>query len=708
MRLQLTMAAALLTAMVSHAGTVSVDSVAVAADSIQDHVLQEVVVEARTQRVIDKGVAYMPSKRARQAAIDAVGLLRLMNIPQLDITPGSMSVKTMAGKDVAMFIDYLSATEADLNGLRPEDVLRIEVLEYPDDPRFNSQPNVVNFIMRKLEWGGYTKLTATGNTLNVDRLDGTLYSKFVYKDWTFDANAGSLISYNGHTYGSSRHEVFRDVDFGGRHYDVIDRYSASCDGAVERGNSQWTTLRASYRTDATVIVHSVSFFRSATPTDRDVSMVTFTDDVIAPSKGVTDDRWQTLSPSIRGYYFFRLPKDNTLLASWSFNHGGTRRNSSYALGALSPIVNGNSEESYSPNLSMQYSKKLRHNNTFRTSLMSYNTWFRTGYSGSYNGCQRLLSSENMMFLEYMQAWNCGINLYSRVGVSYVLGRVNGDTSLEQWNPRLGFQLSYKINDRHSASFEGWWGNSHPHPSTANSALVQSNELLWLQGNPDMRNTLFVMVGAHYNFIPCNVFSMSAAAEYEGNPSKPAWEFFTMAGHDGVIRRQINSGDFHSYSAWLSGTLKLFDNSLSVNTTVKARRVVLTGVDAQSDNMFSAKIQAGYYLKKFVFTLYYQSPQTLFGPWQNGVRYRHKSTYGLEVGFNTGNFKLSAQFNNWFDSNRLYEAFDSPYYSVHGWMESEELSRSLSLTLSYTLPYGKKVNQGNELDNSGGSNSAILK
>lgn len=148
-------------------------------DSIGTQTLDEVVVESRTQHVIDQGVEYIPSKKTRKSAIDASNLLDLMNIPQLDITPGSLAVKTYTGKDVAMFIDFKEATEEDLQGLRPEDVLRVEVLQYPQDPRFRGQANVVNFIMRKYDWGGYTKLTLTGNTLSVDRGNGLLYSKFV-------------------------------------------------------------------------------------------------------------------------------------------------------------------------------------------------------------------------------------------------------------------------------------------------------------------------------------------------------------------------------------------------------------------------------------------------------------------------------------------------------------------------------------------------
>lgn len=676
-------------------------------DTLKIQELNEVVVEARTQRIVKNGVEYIPAKMIKKAAIDATQLLDLMNVPQLDITPGSMSVKTYAGKDVGMFIDYKEATTEDLQGLRPEDVLRVEVLQFPEDPRFGGQANVVNFIMRKYEWGGYTKLTTIGNTLSIDRGEGILYSKFVKGNWTLDANATGTITHND-KFREYNVETFRDINIGNRHYDEIIRTTQSGENYLQQSNTQSVSFRAAYETKSTEIIHSISYNRIGNPLTRNISQVNFSEVVFSASSALSNESGQTISPRLRGYYYFALPKNNSLIASWSFSYGSTRRNSVYQLGDLTPIVNNNKETSYAPVVTVQYSKKFSHDNTFRTSLMSYNTIYRTYYDGSYNGLQKLLSSENMMFLEYMQNWHCGLSLYSRLGVSYVIGCLNGVNTLEQWNPRLGVQLQYKINDKNSASIEGWWGNNHPTPASSNSAIVQSNELLWLQGNPGLRNTTFITASASYTFVPTNKLNLSATAEYYGFLNKTAHEYFSLARYDGLIRKEINSGDFHNYSAYLSATLKLFDNSLSLRGSAQIKRMVGSGIDAQSMNLIMANLQANYYYQNFSFILYYQTPKKNLAPFDYGVRYHYKSTYGLLANYSIGDFKLGLRLQNWFNKYEYYSDFDSERYSSHGWQWSSDLARSIQLTLSYTFPYGKKVKRNNEIQTSIESNSAILK
>ena len=202
--------------------------------------------------------------------------------------------------------------------------------------------------------------------------------------------------------------------------------------------------------------------------------------------------------------------------------------------------------------------------------------------------------------------------------------------------------------------------------------------------------------------------MSATAEYHGFLNKTAHDYFLLSEYDGLIRKEINSGDFHRYSGYLSATLKLFDNSLSLKASGQAERMVASGIDAQSMNLIAANFQANYYFKNFSFILYYQTPNKNLAPFDYGFRYHYKSTYGILANYATGDFKAGLQFRNWFNSNRYYSDFDSNRYSAHGWVWSSSLARSIQFTLSYTFSYGKKVKRNNEISESQSAESAILK
>lgn len=677
-------------------------------DSIANTELEEVVVHGRTQKVIKYGVEYTPDKQTKKAAIDATGLLSLMQLPQLRVSPGSSTVTTSAGQSVSYFIDYVPASQQDLAGLRPEDVLKVEVLDYPGDPRFNSAQHVVHYRMIQYEWGGYTKFSLFGRMPHSESIDGSAYSKFVYKGWTFDVSLGGSGSHNDKNLTNSV-EQFRDLEFMGRHYDEITRTTRMGDNYLYKSNSLWTTARARYQKQNMLIQHTLYFTRSGMPESRYEQEVLFSIPELSSLPARSSTKSQSLTPGIGGYYFFSLPHGQSLQANWDMSYSRTHRNSLYRLQGFDGIINNNQEDTYAPSFNASYSKRFAYNNTFRTSVMSYNTIYDTKYLGSYQDKQKVTSSENMLFLEYMQYWKFGLSLYSRVGASYVIGRVNGKNTLHQWNPRLGLQLQWQVNRNHSVSLEGWWGNSHPQASTSNSATVQSNELMWLKGNPDLKNVIFAQSTLGYNFIPNNVFSMSANLQYEGNYDKLAYRYFTEPEHDGLIRSYINSGNAHAYRAILGAGLSLLNGKLKLSANGNASNVVLTGSDAQHLTTVSGYAEMQFFLGNFSTQLFYNSPYKNLNGYSMGEIAASKSFYGIVANYALGGWKFRIQYNNWFNSHiYTHNYYKSALYSSNTYNWDGSLNHTVNLSVTYTFSYGKKILHDDEVGNKGSAGSAILK
>ena len=129
-------------------------------DSLTVNELGEITVVADAQYTSATKTVYIPSKKEKSTASDGVSLLSRMNIPQLSVNPIKATVMTADNQGVSLYINFHPATDEDVSGLNPEDIKRVEYLDFPTDPRFQRAQHVVNFITQSYIYGGYTKLNA--------------------------------------------------------------------------------------------------------------------------------------------------------------------------------------------------------------------------------------------------------------------------------------------------------------------------------------------------------------------------------------------------------------------------------------------------------------------------------------------------------------------------------------------------------------------
>ena len=666
--------------------------------------LQEIVVEGRTQRIIEGGVEYIPDKKTKKFATDAISLLSNMMIPQLNITSAN-AVKTRTGSTVKIFIDYVEATDADTQGLRPEDVLRVEVLDYPVDPRFRQEEHVVNFIMRKYEWGGYTKLMSSGRLLFNDKIWGGLYQKFSYKNWLFDLNASGDGTWANDNEEYSK-ETFRDFDFKGNHYAEASRIS-STDRYRTRDNNQNASLRVSYGNDRMYLGHTVSFSRYGMPSSDKYSHVEYDGLPIATDIALESKKSQSTHSWITGNYWFALPDDNNLQADWTMGFAGMRERRSYYMGNLDPMLNDNHLKFYYPHLSVTHSKNFGHGNTIGARIYSSYYIHDTRYNTYTESRIRSVNSDTRLTVNYYHRWNFGLALNARLGAQYIYGRRSGVDYAHNWSPYGTASLNYNPNSKNTFGITVAWFDYQVFPDETDNVILREDELLWYKGNPELRNPENKQLTFNYSFMPNNTFSLYSWISYNNVRHNAAYDYTVVNGFDGIVRTYSDVDTEHNIDGAVSLTLRLLDRSLSVSGTAGISRDIISGIHPLNNTDFHGSLSISWTFRNFYLHAFYDTPRTsVFG--QRGYKIRNPQEYGIRASYAVGNFKSQIIFANWFSNGKTRHYYDSGHYDFSGWNSKMPTTRFISLTVQYTIPYGKPVNRNDEIQSSISGGAGFLK
>lgn len=665
--------------------------------------LGTVTVEAENAHLYSDKSVYMPTATQKNASQSGSELLNHMAIPQLSIISGN-SITTNAGKPVAIFIDYLPASENDLLAMRVSDVKSVEYLEYPSDPRLQGNPYVINFIMQQYKYGGYAKAYGFGTFLNGHQEQMIGNVRMQYKRMTYDLMGSAYNSGSSHT-GSDLTEIFRlpQDDETVKHFERISELESS----KRHRNNYYLIFKATYNSDKVQASTLINSNLDRQPNTVQNGTVSYSNNVYPTSeyRPVTNNFSKFIS--YNGYYFFILPRNNSITFTPKYSLSHTDQNSDYSESGYSSILNSATDNTNF----LSGDLKFKHDFGKFGSLMGFAKgsyqYNRTSYSGSAIGLDRAKSSRIGFGANYEVTVN---KVRGHLEFGWDWDRLQFGSSVDRRNaPSLDISLQYSPTRKHSFSaifqYESWL----PSPNFKSDQIITASPFLKYTGNPNLFPAKSYDIDFSYTWIPNNNYSLGAYAWAWIVRDRYAYDY--EADGDGVIRTiKQPMGSYAQGRYGIKGTARFFDRSL-----------VLTGNLSQLFNHNGKPydvnhfhiyytLQMTYYLKNWNFGLTYISTVGSWDGMMNGIWQRDKDDYYLRVGWSKSNWNLSALVMNigrwnWRSSRRV---MNSEFFSTDETLINGNSHALVKITATYTFGFGKKVGRDNEPQISGTAESGILK
>lgn len=674
-------------------------------DSIEGKELNEVVVEAQMQRTNAEVSTYIPVARQKNASQNAVQLLSMMSIPQISVDPVSQAVQTAHGENVSIFIDYLPATSEDLKGMKTQDVKKVEYYMHPSDARFQGAKYVINFVMQKYEWGGYTKLNAN-KWFGVNRTEGSVYSKISYKKMIFDIYADEIYLTNRHT-GQSSVERFNFTDLYGKGSQSITRTSET-KSSLYRNNSNNISFRALYNTDNIQISNRIAYSLTNIPHNDVNNGLAYSTDLFPVSESFTEASSRDWALNYSGEYFFMLSKQAALNIDANYTYGRNKSDSHYTVPDELSIVNNAKEDVHRFDVYLHLNWNPNKANQFFTNFGVIHGWNIINYYG--NSPSRQKYDVGVYFLGqnyqhvFSEKWNVGASL-AWVWETNEISGINADNNFPQTN----INATWSPNDKNQIYLTANYGMTVPSASQKSPNMLQQDELIWYRGTPQLKDPTYTNGLLSYTWLPNNKWQLSAD-NYFGYIKNRCVTLYSPTGPDGTMLRQYsNGGDYFSDYIGISATGKFLDGKLIAKLRPQFWIRKTTGDYAWSSNELTCTAQLTYYLGNFYFFGWYMTPSK-HQQTHSGVISKTPSKYQLELGWGKGAWNISASAYNFAQSSwkDYEESLTSVYYSFDRTTFGTEHHARYSVSVTYTIGYGKKVQRNNEISGSGTVGSAILK
>lgn len=673
----------------------AIDTAAI--DTADYETLDAVTVEAVMQRTGAEKSVYIPTTRQRNASQSATDLLSRMDIPQISVPYGSTAVKTVSGQDVAVFIDYVPATEDELEMMRTSDVLRIEYLQSPTDTRFGGKTNVINFVMRKYDYGGYVR-TRLYENFWANSGQAQVNGRFNYRRMTFDVMGYGYYCATDHT-GTAQTETFRLPDgLGGTN--TIERQSTST-GAKFRRNDYSASFRARYTSDKFTANNILAFRDTRIPHNDSQGAVTYSGGDFDDSEYTTVNDSRRQNVTYTGYYYIGIGERNSLTIQPTYAYSHTTQGSVYTEAGLAPIVNDAGDNSTLANTSIEYGHTFGGGHSF--TLYGYGQYEhnRTRYTGTTEALDRTSSYTGNFDAGYSFARG---GFSSTVRFGWSLSHIDYNGEKNDFNsPYADLFLQYSPNTNNSASaymHTAGWPISSNYKS---DRMIQDSPLLWRTGNPALTAYRSWDFGVQYVYMPSNAWRFSGYAYGWLVADRAAFDyqpFEYQPGEQGLVRNIIQpAGGFGRYNVGFNINWRPLGGKFNITGSL-TETITHNGRPYNLDkSVLSGYVQAMYYIGNFNIVAAYVSRGYSFDDSMSGFYTRSRDAFALAAGWNSGSWNVNLHLQNMFRWHwrTSTTAMTSAYYDVTRQNYGVDNHALIQAKVTYTFSFGKKSKRDSDAD-----------
>lgn len=661
--------------------------------------LKSVSVEGNNAVMHSDRSVYIPTSRQKKSAQTAQDLIGRMAIPQLKI--GS-EIVTNSNQPVALYIDYVPASESDLSGMRTDDVKRVEYYDYPADPRFQGNPHVINFIMQQYEYGGYVKGIGYENFVSSRQLNG--YAKLQYKKMTYDW-AGGVFSMNDKHGYEEMDETYRLPQSDGT-VKTIER-SSRVDEAQKRWDSYWTSIKAMYRSDKVTLSNMISANFDRAPREYLSGSVTYT-----PAEYATTDYTSLKSSRVNsliysGYWYITLPHGNSLTFNPSYAYTHTCQQSVYDENGLSPFINNARDNSHQANGTLTFVHSFGRGGTLRALCQGRFLQNSTTYSGTSDTSDRARTFRLGPGVSYSYN-NDHVSTNVEGGLHWDRS-VYGSITENSTAPWTKVSLQYSPDTRHSATVSLDYSKSIPASSFRSANVVQANPLMSYTGNPSLVPYNSFLLDANYTYIRSNRLNLSAFGWAWIVDNRYVYDYEATA--TGVIRTiKQPMGNYTQWHYGIMASSRLLDNNLQLGSAMYMSQAHNGAPYNWTKSNFVVTLSAYYYLGNWYFGGTYCPTMSAADGCMVGDWMKNKSIYTMQIGWSNDNWNLRFFTRNFLRHNTYQTRgeMDSPYYSTTRYQYSASNAGFFQISATYTFSFGKKVKRADEAYQATGASTGILK